>query len=489
MTMDAIAPVMPDGDAFLSRVRPKDWKNPEPKEIYDFLVIGAGPAGLAAADAARRLGASVALVENNRLGGNSLNVGSIPSKAIIRTAGVLGGMRDSNVFGAPLPIEPPVDFAEIMGRMRRIRARIAEYHSVNRLTRDGIDVFFGDARFADAHAITLGHARISFRQALIATGARPRPSNIPGLDEVGYFTSTTIFDIGVLPKRLAVIGGGPLGCETAQAFCRLGSHVIIVQNEPKFLPREERDAAELLSMSLSRDGVETRLNTTVTAARQENGVKYLDTLNNEVKDVIACDEIMLSIGRIPNVETLDLANADVACEPNGHIKVDDFLCTTNPDIRAAGDVCMHHKYTNVAQATAVMAVHNALAEGEGRKSRMTIPWCTFCAPEIAHIGMHIWEARERSIPVKTFTIMMQDVDRAITDSQDDGFVKIHVQDGTDTIIGATICAARASEMINEMSVIMSAGIGMRGLAKILHTYPAQTNAIRLAALAFVNAYS
>jgi pyruvate/2-oxoglutarate dehydrogenase complex dihydrolipoamide dehydrogenase (E3) component len=208
-----------------------------------------------------------------------------------------------------------------------------------------------------------------------------------------------------------------------------------------------------------------------------------------VEDTIACDEIMLSIGRIPNVEELDLASADVACEPDGHIKVDDFLRTTNPDIRAAGDVCTHHKYTNVAEATARMAVHNALSEGQGRQSRLTIPWCTFCDPEIAHIGMHIWEARERSIPVKTFTVMMQDVDRAITDSQDDGFVKIHIRDGTDVIIGATICAARASEMINEMAVIMSAGIGMRSLAEILHTYPAQTNAIRLAALAFVNAQS
>jgi pyruvate/2-oxoglutarate dehydrogenase complex dihydrolipoamide dehydrogenase (E3) component len=488
MTTDAIAPFT-EADSLRLRLHPEDWTNPRPKEIYDFLIIGAGPAGLAAAEAASRRGASVALIERYRLGGSSLNVGSIPSKAIIRTAGVLGGMRDSNVFGAPLPIEPPVDFAEIMGRMRRIRARIAEYHAVDRLNRAGIDVFFGDARFADAHAITLGDTRLSFKQALIATGARPRPSNIEGLEKVGYFTSATIFDIAALPKRLAVIGGGPLGCETAQAFCRLGSRVTIVQNEPKFLAHEERDAAELLSMSLSRDGVETRLNTTVVRARLENGVKYLDTLNNEVQDTIACDEIMLSIGRIPNVEGLDLVNAGVACETDGHIKVDDFLRTTNPDIRAAGDVCSHHKYANVAEATARMAVENALAGGKGRRSRLTIPWCTFCDPEIAHIGMHLWEARERSIPVKTFTVMMQDVDRAITDSQDDGFVKIHVRDGTDTIIGATICAARASEMINEMAVIMSAGIGMRSLAEILHTYPAQTNAIRLAALAFVNAQS
>jgi pyruvate/2-oxoglutarate dehydrogenase complex dihydrolipoamide dehydrogenase (E3) component len=368
--------------------------------------------------------------------------------------------------------------------MDQIRSRIAEYHSAQRLCAMGVDVFFGDARFRDCTSLHVSDDVLVFRKAVVATGARPKPSNIKGLEAIGYLTSTTIFDLKILPKRLAIIGGGPLGCEVAQAFCRLGSHVIIIQNEPKFLPHEERDAAELLSMSLSRDGVETRLNTTVVGARIDNGAKGLDTTNNEVKDFIPADQILLSIGRIPNVEELALETAGVDCDFLHGIKVDDFLRTTNPNIYAAGDVCMPHKFANIAEASSRMAVQNAFGSRK-RYSRLIIPWCTFCSPEIAHVGMHIWEARQKSIPIKTYTVMMHDVDRAITDGQDDGFVKIHVQLGTDKILGATIVASRASDMINEMSVIMSARIGMRRLAGMLHTYPAQSEAIRLAAMAFI----
>lgn len=470
---------------FLKIVRPVDWQNPEPKPIYDLVVVGAGPAGLVAVDQALAMGLSVAIIERNRFGGNSLNVGSIPSKAIIRTAGVSDTIKHSEDFGAPASTEAREDFGAIMARMRRLRTRIAEYHSADRLRALGADVFFGEAHFVKTKALVVGNTQLSFKKALVVTGARPRSSDIPGLDQIGYLTSSTIFDITELPKRLAVIGGGPLGCELAQAFCRLGSHVTIVQNNPKFLPYEERDAAELLSRSLSRDGVETRLNTTVVGARMEGGVKYLDTINNDVKDVVQTDEILLSVGRIPNVEELNLEAAGIDLENGRRIQVDDYLRTTNPHVYAAGDVCMPHKFTNVAGASARLAVHNAFARRKKRQCRLITPWCTFCDPEIAHIGMHIWEARQQSIPVKTFTVMMHDVDRAITDGQDEGFVKIHVKDGTDTILGATIVAARASEMINEMSVIMTAGIGMRALAGILHTYPAQTEAIRLAAVAYM----
>jgi pyruvate/2-oxoglutarate dehydrogenase complex dihydrolipoamide dehydrogenase (E3) component len=476
-----------DPDGLLRRVRPVGWRNPQPKPVYDLVVVGAGPAGLTAAEWARRLGRTVALVERNRLGGNSLNVGSIPSKAIIRSGLTFAAMRDANEFGAPEPVEPQVSFGEVMARMRRIRARIAEYHSVDRLATLGVDVFFGEARFSGHETLTVGDTPLAFKKALVATGARPRPANIPGLDRIGYLTGASIFDLGALPKSLAIIGGGPLGCELAQAFRRLGARVTIVQNDPKFLPHEERDAAELLSRSLSRDGVETRLNTTVVGARIENGVKCLDTLNNGVKDVVRADEIALGIGRIPNVEGLGLEAAGIDCEPDGRIRTDDFLCTTNENIYAAGDVCMRHKFANVAEMSARMAVQNAFGAGLRKQTHQAIPWCTFCDPEIAHLGMQIWDARRRSIPVTTFTVMMQDVDRAITDGQDDGFVKIHVRDGTDEILGATIVAARASEMINEMSVVMSAGIGMRALADILHTYPAQSEAIRMAAMAFVRA--
>jgi pyruvate/2-oxoglutarate dehydrogenase complex dihydrolipoamide dehydrogenase (E3) component len=472
-------------EAYLRRVRPVDWLNPAPKRLYDLAVLGAGPAGLAAVASAVRHGLTVALIERYRLGGNSLNAGSIPSKAILRTARAASVMRDGDAWGAALPPQVPMDFGAVMARMRGIRTRIAEYHSVDRLCADGVDVFFCDAGFTAPHELRAGEAHLSFKKAIIATGAKPRPSEIPGLGELEYFTSDSIFNITTLPRRLGIIGGGPLGCELAQAFCRLGAHVSILQNDPQFLPQEERDAAELLSLSLSRDGVETRLNTTVVGARGGGHEKWLDTVNNDVKYSFPVDAILLSIGRMPNVDGLSLAAAHIHSDCDGDITVDDCLRTTNPDVYAAGDVCKAYQFANVAEATGRMAVLNAFAADRERQSHLMIPSCTYCDPEIARIGMNVLQARQRSISVKSFTIMMQDVDRAITDGQDDGFVKIYVREGTDEILGATIVAARASEMINEMAVIMSAKIGMRQLSKILHSYPAQSDAIRLAAMAYM----
>jgi pyruvate/2-oxoglutarate dehydrogenase complex dihydrolipoamide dehydrogenase (E3) component len=480
-----IAPQLDRDDraALMRRVRPQEWSNPRPRDIYDLVVVGAGPAGIEAAQHARRLGLSVALVERNQLGGNSLNAGSIPSKTLIHSARLCAQIRDAAEFAVSSPEQLKLDFAALKARMMRVRARIAEYHAVDRLQHEGVEVFFGDAKFSGPAALALGTTPLQFKKAIIATGARAHPPNFPGLDEIGYRTSSNIFDMPELPQRLVVIGGGPLGCELAQAFCRLGSRVTIIQNDPKFLPREERDAAELLSESMARDGVDIMLNTTVVGAHAENGTKFVDGANYDKKVSVAADEILLSIGRIPNVENLGLEIAGVDCDDKG-VKVDDFLRTTNHNIYAAGDVCMSHKFTNVAWVSARIAVRNIFENSEVRHSEMMIPWCTYCEPEIAHVGMQVWDAREKSIPVKTYTVMMQDVDRAITGGQDDGFVKLHVQEGTDKILGATIVASRASELINEVSVVMSSGIGMSDLARVIHTYPAQSEAIRLAALAY-----
>jgi pyruvate/2-oxoglutarate dehydrogenase complex dihydrolipoamide dehydrogenase (E3) component len=420
----------------------------------------------------------VALIERHRLGGDSLNTGTVPSKAIIRTAGVRMIMPRAEEYGTPASPDLPVDFQAVMARMRRIRSRIAEYHSAERLRARGVDVFFGSAQFAASNTLMAGDTAIRFKKALIATGSQPQRSTIPGLEQAGYLTSETVFDLTSLPRRLAIIGGGPLGCEAAQTFSRLGTHVTLVQDDPKFLPHEERDASQLLSFSLARDGVDTRLNTFVLGVGVENGVKILDTANDDARYRIEADEILLSIGRTPNVGDLGLDAAGIAFDARTGIAVDDFLRTTNPRVYAAGDVCLSLRFTNAAEATARMAVQNAFAARRRRLSLMTIPWCTYCDPEIAHVGMHVWDASERSVPIKSFTVMMQDVARAITDGQDDGFVKIHVKLGTDKILGATIVAARASEMINEISVAMSTGIGMRKLARVLHTYPAQSGAIR-----------
>ena len=282
----------------------------------------------------------------------------------------------------------------MMSRMRRVRARLAEYHSVDRLRMAGVDIFFGEARFVGPEASPSATRDWRSREALIATGARPNASNIPGLEDIGYLTSETIFGLEALPERLAIIGGGPLGCEMAQAFCRMGSRVILLQDDPKFLPREERDAAELLSLSLSGDGVETRLNTTVTAAHMEGGDKLLETINNEIQSSVTVDEVLLSVGRIPNVEGLCVDVAAIQVDTSLGVTVDDFLRTSNPNVYAAGDVCMVDKFTNVAEVTGRMAVQNAFPGRRSRQSLLMVPWCTFCDPEIAHIGLHVWE-RER----------------------------------------------------------------------------------------------
>lgn len=472
----------------LPYVRPDQWQNPAPGDRYDWLIIGAGPAGIAAAERAVVLGARVALVERHWLGGNSLNVGSVPSKALIYTGSLCSDLKKAADYFRPVDRGAVADFAAVAARMRRVHVRIAEYHCVQRLERLGVNIYFGQARFIDEQSIDVDGIVLIFDKALIATGARPRPADMD-LDQVGYHTSTQIFDLPCVPKRMAVIGGGPLGCELAQTFCRLGANVTIIQNNPKFLPREERDAAEMLSRSMARDGVAIRLNTTVVGARMNDGKKTLALLSNARADSLETDEILLSIGRIANVAELALERCGVQCKDDVGILVDDSLRTTNPRIYAAGDVCMPHKFTHVAKFTATMATENALLGTQQNPHELIVPWCTFCDPEIAHVGMQVWEAKERCIPVTTYTVMMHDIDRAIIDEQDTGFVKIHVQDNTDRILGATIVASRASEMINEITLAMNTRIGMRDLAKVLHIYPSQAEAMHVAALAYQHAHS
>ena len=468
----------------LANVRPADWQNPTPRGAYHLLIIGAGPGGLAAARAAASLGAKVALIERHRLGGGSLNYGCIPSKTIIRTARLYAEMRAAADFGAIPPADIRVDFPAAMERMRRIRARISRVDSASRLVAEGIDLYFGNARFIGPDAVDVGGVRLRFNKALIATGSRPILPTTPGLAEAGFLTNETVFDLTALPPSLLIIGGGPLGCELAQAFRRLGARTVISHAEPLFLPREERDAAQLVAAGLARDGVEIHLNCTVVKVRVEGGRKVVEMINDGNLRTSVVDEILAGIGRRPAVHALDLEAAGVSYDAEAGVHVDDFLRTSNRRIYAAGDVCLEHKFTDTAEASAGIAMQNALFFGRKRMSSLTIPWCTYTDPEIAHVGIYVRQARERDIPVKTFTVPMHEVDRAVADGEEEGFVKIHVREGTDKILGATIVARHAGDMINGISLAMVAGVGLRTLAGVLQAYPTQAEAIRKATQAY-----
>jgi len=468
----------------VGNAHPPGWRNPKPAGTYNLVVVGAGPGGLAAAGEAARLGAKVALIERDLIGGDRLNVGCVPSKAIIRTARLYAEMRDAEDFGGQVPGDIGIGFAAMMERMRRIQARLSRATSAQRLSEAGVDVYFGEARFSGTDSVAVAGQTLRFKKALIATGVRPSIPPIPGLAEAGYLTNENVFDLTECPRRLLVIGGGPVGCEMAQAFCRFGSHVVVAQSDPMFLPGEERDAAQILSDALARDGVEIHLNTTPVAIRREGNRKIVDLTTDGDSFSVSVDEIAVGAGRAPNVESLDLERASVQYDTAIGIHVDDFLQTSNPRIYAAGDVCLERKFTHTAVASARLALSNALFLGRRRMSKLTIPWCTYTDPEIAHVGLYVRDASDKGIPVGTFTILMHDVDRAVTDGESEGFVKIHVKHGTDRILGATVVARHAGEMINGLSLAITSGIGLRALARVIHTYPTQAEAIKMAADAY-----
>ena len=416
-----------------------------------------------------------------------MNYGCVPSQALIRTSRLYAEMRNAEAYGARSPQDIEVDFQRAMARMRRIRARAGRVDSASRVAAEGIDLFFGTATFVGPDAVEVDGLRLRFKKALIAAGSRSLLPTIPGLDDAGYLTNESLFDLTALPKSLLVIGGGPVGCQVAQALCRFGCRTLITHAEPLFLPKEERDAALLLAEAMARDGVEIHLNTKAVNVRVDGGKKIVETLNDGNVATIEVDEILSGIGRVPALSGLNLEAAGVAFDANNGIVVDDFLRTTNRRIFAAGDVCLEHMFTDTAEASARIVVRNALCFGRERMSALTIPWCTYTDPEIAHVGLYVRQARERGIPVKTFTVPMHDVDRALTDGEESGFVKIHVREGCDEILGATVVARHAGEMINDLSLAMVAGIGLGTIARVIHAYPTQAEGIKKAAMAFTRA--
>ena len=479
----------------VANVHPLDWKNPTPAARYNLVVIGAGTAGLVTAAGAAGLGAKVALIEKHWMGGDCLNVGCVPSKTLIRAARAAHEARTAGRFGVRVP-QVEVDFAAVMERVRAVRAGISPHDSAKRFAELGIDVFLGEGRFVDSESIVVGGAKLRFKRAVIASGARAVQPDVSGLREAGFLTNETVFNLTELPRRLAVIGGGPIGCELAQVFQRLGAQVTLFHNKSHLLDREDADGARIVQEQFVREGIQLGLGAKLTRVEMRGAERVVHFETREVAPLalraesdsprsarlptspLAFDAILAGAGRAPNVEGLNLEGVGVEFDRKHGVRVDDTLRTTNPRIFAAGDVCMHWKFTHAADFAARIVIQNALFLGRKKLSALTMPWATYTEPEIAHVGLYEHEAQERGVALDTYTVSFEKVDRAITDGETEGFVKIHCRKGTGEILGATIVGPHAGDMISEVSVAMAARLGLGSLASVIHPYPTIADAIR-----------
>ena len=484
--MSAIAlPEDAYNQTLVANVHPRDWTNPEPAPSYNLVVLGGGTAGLITAAGAAGLGAKVALVERENLGGDCLNVGCVPSKALLRAARAVADVRDAGQYGVEVPPGTRVNFSAIMERMRRLRSEISRHDSAQRYRDElGVDVFLGEGRFVDSDSVAVDGKTLRFRRAVIATGARAMPLPIPGLAEAGYLTNETVFSLTELPERLAIIGAGPLGCELAQAFARFGAQVTLLEVMPHILIREDKDAAALIRAALLRDGVSLVLGCQITGVERDGQDTVLRVEKDGQQEEVRVDAVLLGVGRAPNVEGLNLEAVDVEFDTKQGVRVDDRLQTTNPRIYAAGDICSPYQFTHMADALARIVIQNTLFVGRAKASALTVPWCTYTDPEIAHVGLYEHEAEQQGIAIQTFHQEMGQVDRAVLEGDTAGFVKIHTKAGKDTILGATIVTRHAGEMISELTLAMVGGLGLGTLARTIHAYPTQAEAIKRAADAY-----
>ncbi|OUL34832.1 mercuric reductase [Nostoc sp. 106C] len=486
----AVRPMDEYNQALVSQVHPPDWINPEPANVYDLVVIGGGTAGLvvAAGAAGLGLGLKVALIEKHLMGGDCLNVGCVPSKTIIRSARVVGELWDGKELGINIPKLIDVDFSAVMARMRRIRAGISPHDSAERFQKLGVDVFLGSGRFASKNTVEVGDQTLRFKKAVIATGARAAQPAIPGIEKAGYLTNESVFSLIQRPEHLAVIGGGPIGCELAQAFRRLGCEVVLFHRSSHILNKEDAEAAEILQKVLVKEGIRLVLNSKLEEVVTVTEGKRLYFSSNGHRDSVTVDEILVGTGRAPNVEGLNLEVVGVEYDKQHGVKVNDYLQTTNPKIYAAGDICMNWKFTHAADAAARIVIKNTLFSpfglGRSKLSSLVMPWVTYTDPEIAQVGMSEQQAKEKGLDVETIKIPFSSVDRAIADGEESGFLKIHHKKGSDEILGATIVARHAGEMISEVTTAIVGKLGLNKLSGVIHPYPTQAEAIKKAADAY-----
>jgi pyruvate/2-oxoglutarate dehydrogenase complex dihydrolipoamide dehydrogenase (E3) component len=469
-------------EKLITSVHPADWQNPEPAPLYNLAVIGAGPAGLVAAAGAAGLGAKVALVERHLMGGDCLNVGCVPSKSIIKSSRTAAAISSSASFGME-EHSPAPDFQKVMERLRRIRADIAHHDSAERFSELGIDVFLGTGTFATTDTIEVGGKHIRFKKAVIATGARASVPDVEGLEDCGFLTNESLFELTELPGRLAVYGAGPIGCELAQAFSRLGSEVTMIVRS-RLCSKEEPDASDLLLERFTAEGIRVIQGAVLKSASNKSGTIFLTIQQGRETSELECDELLVALGRTPNVNGLGLESAGIEFDFRKGVQVNDRLQTTNSSVFAAGDVCMSRKFTHAADAAARIVIQNALFMGRKKLSSLIIPRCTYTEPEIASVGMLETEADTAEIETDIYKIDISELDRAQTDSETDGFIKVITARGSDRILGATIASSHAGELISEITAAMQGGTGLGELGNVIHPYPTQSEIVKRVADAY-----
>ncbi len=475
-----VEPVDEHNRELLANVHPHDWVNPEAADRYHLVVVGAGTAGLVSASIAASLGARVALVERHLMGGDCLNVGCVPSKGVIGAARAWhGAARAREDFAGPAVDGQSGDFGAVMERMRRLRASISSIDGAARFRDLGVDVFLGQGRFVASDALEVDGRRLRFRNAVIATGARAKAPPIPGLDKVDYLTNETVFSLTELPPRLGVIGAGPVGCEMSQAFARLGSEVHLFNLSDHVLPREDADAAEIVERAMAADGVGLHQGVEIVEVGPRKGAVAVVTKKDGKRQETVVDRLLIAVGRSPNVEGLGLEAAGVEYDRVG-VEVDARMRTSNPRIFAAGDIASRFQFTHSADFQARMVIRNAFFFGRNKASGLVIPWATYTSPEIAHVGLYAEEAEKLGHAVDTLTVPFSDVDRAILDGEDEGFLRVHLKQGSDRILGGTLVATHAGDMIGLLSFAMTHGMGLSKFSQTIFPYPTQAEVFRKA---------
>ena len=448
-------------------------KYPRPaKSDYNLVVIGAGSAGLVTSYIAATVRAKVALIEKHKMGGDCLNTGCVPSKALIRSAKILTYAKRASEFGFSKG-DIQFDFADVMARVREIIKKVEPHDSIERYTQLGVDCIRGEAQIISPYTIAVNDRVITTRSIVIATGARPFIPPIPGLDKIDYLTSDNIWNIEKLPKRLMVLGGGPIGCEMTQTFARLGSEVMQVEMAPRIMGREDVEISQMVKDKFEQEGIQVLTGHRAKAVVTEDGRKILVCDHNGMEIRFEFDEILVAVGRAANAKGFGLEKLGVRLNKNGTIETNEILQTNFPNIFCAGDVAGPYQFTHTASHQAWYASVNALF-GKFKTFRAdyrVIPWATYTDPEVARVGLNELEAKEKGIAYEVTRFDIEDLDRAICDSEDHGVVKILTKPKSDKIIGVTIVGAHASDIIAEYILAMKQGIGLNKILGTIHIYP------------------